>query len=645
MGEKGVDSQASSGDDSIPKVKKSAESKMKRHAKKDKDENADKKENEEKSGDDEDSKKQDEDENPKKNSMNKQDKLKDIVPEPEESTDVQMIFTQRNSIEDEFSVWSADKYYHNEYREVNILIRFFCEIVIFSLVLLGPPLVGLIVTDKKIELLSFFAAPGSDEDPWKKMLRRNLYCNIVYVMDVIFYIITECLLLISARILVIFGLYQSTICWTVVQSLFLKRFYGRTCLTFLFAFYLSTVMYNPYGLPKISLGSHSNIGKTLLLWLGIYMGILFVVKTIVSVSTFELKRSAYTETIFGLNYKTFVFNKLRKIAEATEEGEDVDDICENYVQGYDDGLYLKNRTSFFPSVEEARVIANNIYALMKIKVLEAEDIRRYFPEDYADVYKYLAAIDIKEGDNKAIKAKRFVSLAEELYYSRKDMERTLRGRDSVFDKLELIFSIIASYGALIVLLLLFQANAQVFMASFGTSLLTFSWIFADSIKNIYNCFIFLLIIRPYNIGDKVIVNGEILFVYKVDLLTTTFLTTFKKIVYISNTTLFTSNIYNIARSPSQSESLELEVDEATTYDQAIELEKKAAEKIKKEKSLFVDCLFRKIIKGKLFYEILHTNNFQNSDQLKLKRNKVIKIFRKSLGEAGISYKESFEFSG
>ena len=193
---------------------------------------------------------------------------------------------------------------------------------------------------------------------------------------------------------------------------------------------------------------------------------------------------------------------------------------------------------------------------MNAKSLSYENIETFFPTNSEAVFKYLSGTeDIKDKRNK-IKPKTFIHKARDLYNKKKDIAKTLRDRDSVFGKLDLVFAILIAYGALIILLLMFKAEYKLFMTSFGTSLITFSWIFADSIKAIYNCFIFLFIIRPYDIGDKVKVDGEQLIVHKVDLLTTTFLTLYNKIVYFPNEQLIHMKIYNIARSSPQHSVLE-----------------------------------------------------------------------------------------
>lgn len=575
----------------------------------------------------------------------KQAKEKDIDAEMKESEDLEMMIAAKNEENYKFSFWSADDYLHNYLKDYNILLRYAIEIIIFSIIIMIVPILMIIITKENFDIKLYFIAPDANESLASWLFRRNLYICLVYVADVIIYVSADCFSNVAGYILWIIDLYDSSFCWRIIDSFYTKRWYLVKSLTLLFAFFLSNIMFQHYNLPQISIHDLENVIKTLLLWSSLYCGILFITKFIVGFLTFNVKRQGYTATIANLNYKSFIYNKLEAIAEAKTNGDDIKDLCNNLEHGDDDGIYLEYKDGIFSSAESAKVEANNIYVKLHTKKLTAADIKKYFPKDCTQVYLYFTGADIEKDDTNTITAKVFVNMAKELYRERRDMERTLRDRDSLFDKLDLIFSMIMSYVALIILLLLFKADYKLFMASFGTTFITFSWIFADSIKNIYNCFIFLLVIRPYSIGDKVVIAGDTLYVYKVDLLSTAFMTPYSELVYISNTTLMSMQIHNIARSPAQSETIELAVDASTTYDQAIKLEKLVKKELENQKLFFKNCFFRSITKEKICFEIIHTKNFQNSKQLRLKQKLAISIFRKCLSKCEIKFDDSFIFSG
>lgn len=115
-----------------------------------------------------------------------------------------------------------------------------------------------------------------------------------------------------------------------------------------------------------------------------------------------------------------------------------------------------------------------------------------------------------------------------------------------------------------------------------TLLLSLSFMFANTAKTLLESFIFIVIVKPYDVGDRVNVRarltrvslmhmhnydsyvlqvGEERFVVKsVQLLTTTFRTVHNKQCQISNSVLSHQHIYNFARSPNACFEIQIQVD-------------------------------------------------------------------------------------
>lgn len=411
----------------------------------------------------------------------------------------------------------------------------------------------------------------------------------------------------------------------------------------MFAFYLFTLMYVEYQRPGKGNYELKIVTATLLLWFSIYNAMLFAVQFALNISTFNMKQSVYRDDIIDINSKSFIFAKLKAIADKISSYGDYEYVIDNMDPVYDTGLGLMS-LSFCNSEEEMKSVAKDILAVLDQEKLTYEYLEYFFPRNADKIYNYFTGADSNEDRSKVVEEPELAALAVELYRARRDMAKSLRDRDSIYDKLDIIFTIIVTYAAVILLLFLFQADYKMFMASFGTSLLTFSWIFADSIKSIYNCFIFLLIIRPYGIGDRVIIEDSVLVVYKVDLFTTTFLSLDKKVIYIPNAKLIGYHIANLARSPPQDDTLELAVDASTTYTQAISLQNKAKEMLLEQKHMFAGCELEKLAGGVMVFKISHTRNFQNFASLHARRTKSITIFRDAMKSLGITFTESYAFS-
>ena len=559
-----------------------------------------------------------------------------------DSTDTVLVLCERPAWEEEFSIWRINTYLHSRYRNVPAIIRYFLEILVILIIVLVIPFIVLYLQRVTPNIKELFTRKQSNDSLWNWVLKVDVFLCTWYIADIFICLFTDGFIHTAGVVLQILQLYQSELCWRIVQTAYTKRKYIRVAATCFFAFFLSNVMFSKYERPEITSVNIEMYAKTILLWFGIHNLLLFTVKFVVNISTYDIKQSVYRDAIIDINSKSFIFYKLKCISEAAPDRSEMKSLIDNFSSEYDTGFSLKY-LDLFESEEDAKIVATNILVLLKIKTLTKDQVKRLFPDNPEPVYKYLSDSSNNEDKSSGIKTKQFVALATELYRVRRDMSRSLRDRDSIYEKLELIFTLITLFLSLIILMILFQMEYRVFIASFGTSLFTFSWIFADSIKTIYNCFIFLLIIRPYTIGDRVIVDKEIMVVYKVDLFTTTFLSLDKKVVYIPNSKLIASNIANLARSPPQKDILELTVDAGTTYDAAEKLQETAKEMLLKEKQMFTDCEFIKLAGGVLSFAISHTKNFQNFASLYARRDKSIKIIRKAMAKTGISYKESYIF--
>ncbi|ELA42690.1 uncharacterized protein VICG_00005 [Vittaforma corneae ATCC 50505] len=560
--------------------------------------------------------------------------------EHEDSENEDLTFFTRKKQEKDYSIWSIDEWMHDYLGDWNSTLVYMFEIIVVSTILLLPSVFWLIKEWRNINFRSYFSNPGAIKADNEGLFRVALFTILWYTFDIFITLFSENFLLIMAIILHTFQLSESEFCWCMVDVLYTSRGYFRMSADCLFIFYLSVIMFEKYSKPKNFNIFNPLVIKTLILWLGIYTGMLFVMKFVVNIFIYDVRRSSYKEAILDLNRKIFLFRKLKAISEAHSQSEKKD-IAENMVPTYDPGFYLKDK-DLFTSREDAMIVVQNIMALLKKKKLAYQDIKQYYPNEYDVVFKYFTSSDTVE-DNQVVHVKVLKEIAKDLYIKRKDMGRTLNDRDSIFEKLEVIFFLIVSYIAAIILCILFEIDYKFYLFGFGTSLLTFSWVFADTIKKIFNCFVFVLVLRPYVIGDKVKINDEEYVVVKIDLLTTTFLNKTKTIVYLPNDVLMVTKIYNTSRSPPQCMVVELTV-ENTTYDQVKKLEELVKDEVEKAAKHFTDAeLIGKSV-DKAVFSVSVVQNFQNTSLTKLRQDKLIKIFESSMKSANITHKNSFVFT-
>lgn len=569
----------------------------------------------------------------------------DTVPTAlEESSETVLALTPRvEPSEPQFSLWTADKYFHYRFRHVATPLRYLIEVCAVAVIFLAVPLLCLVIAHEWPRLKNIFGRSPEEMSLWATLFKLNVCCLCWYAVDIFLYAITESTLRLANLIFRLLWLAESEICWSIAQTAYVNRQYLRNALTALCAFYLGVVAFGGYARPDLNEFEPGRIFKTLLLWFCVANALLFTTKSVVGIATFRVKRAVYRDSITEINTKAFVFQRLRLISDAGSNRAERAAIIDDTAPEYDTGTYLRY-TDLFVSEEDARITATNILVLMGKRALSYDDVAECFPENPDAVYRYLAESEGPDDTAVEIRGRQFIARAEELYREQRDMARSLRDRDAVYTKLDWICTIAAAYLSIVVLLVLFKADYRVFMASFGTAILTFSWVFADSIKSIYNCFIFLLIIRPYSIGDRVVINNVVMVVHKVDLLTTTFLTVDMKLTYIPNTTLITTPIANLARSPAQSDTVELSVNASTAYEHIEQLQDLASDMLQERSQLFTGCNLRSVVAGKLVFRIGHAKNFQNYPALYERRAVCVRVLREAMDRLGIEYNESFVFT-
>lgn len=564
-----------------------------------------------------------------------------MAEKPENLDNENQLFRERDFEEKKYSMWNLDLWLKDYFSEFHWSIAFLIETLVFGLILFLPSSYWIYKEWDNIKLKKYFQNPGYLKfGELESLFRLALFTFCWCVFDSFVSLICDSTIGIFSTILKSLQLSESEFIWSLVLTLFELRAYLRFFIVSLFVFYLSKRMFDPFNKPKSFDFTDPDTYKLLLMWAGIYSGLHFVAKFLLSILLYDIKRSSYKDTILDLNYKLFIFKKLDMIAEASTSS-DKKDICESEQPSFDPGFYLKD-SDFFLSEEDAGIVANNILVNLKKNKLEIEDFKEYFPNDYELVYTYLTDSESIE-DAKFLTAKTFINRAKELYLKRKDMQKTLIDRDYIFNMLDSLVHVVVLYVALIILCLIFEINYKVYLVGFGSTLLTFSWIFADTIKKIFICFVFVLLIRPYEIGDRVVITNEILKVQKINLLHTTFLNRNKSVIYLANDFLFSAPIINFARSSMQCIEIEITPNNQVTLNEAKKIEEAARSKIQEISKYFSNLEMNLKTDAKVGFLVYLKRNLQDEASLNRRKSTLMKIFDDVMEEVGVPHKSSYVF--
>ena len=91
----------------------------------------------------------------------------------------------------------------------------------------------------------------------------------------------------------------------------------------------------------------------------------------------------------------------------------------------------------------------------------------------------------------------------EIYKERKYLARSVRDIGHCIGQLDSILMTFCVLILIIVSCLLLDVDVTSLIASFGTLLLGLTFIFGSSAKNLFECLVFLFIVHPYDVGDRV----------------------------------------------------------------------------------------------------------------------------------------------
>lgn len=562
--------------------------------------------------------------------------VKDEKHEDSETEDIFFFIPKKK--EEKYTIWSLDMWFRDKFSDHSFFFVIFLELFVVSLIFFLPCVFWLYYEWDNIDFSTYFDSPGKFKGTQEDVFRIGLFTLCWYSFDVFVSIIVENIVPIMTSVLYTLQLSESEFSWCMVMVFYTSRTYFRISLDCFFIVFLLINMFVPYTQPSNFNIFELNVVMALIIWLGVYTSMLFIMKIVINILIYNIRRDSFKDIILSLNYKIFFFKKLKAISEATDESF----ICREMVPGYDPGFYLKEK-SLFTSSDQVEVVIQNIMTSLGKKFLDYEDIKKYFPHDYKIVFKYLTNTD-PINKSQRINVKALTIIAKNLYKKRKDMNRTLNDRDIVFQKLEVIFFLIVSYLAAIVLCILFNINYKLYLFGFGTTIMTFSWIFADTIKKVFNCFVFVLAVRPYVIGDRVKIYDDLYVVYKIDLLNTTFLNHNNAVVYIPNDLLINTKISNIARSPPQAIIVEVAVSIETTYSKAKLVENLVNNSLKGITKHFINAELVKKTINKAYYKVNIVQNLQDITLTTIRQEKLVHVFERALATADVKYMNSFEFS-
>ncbi|KAF7698643.1 Mechanosensitive ion channel protein 9 [Cucumispora dikerogammari] len=576
------------------------------------------------------------------------DEMKNFM-ESEVKSDKERIFKNRLQEEMKFSFGKFNEYldFQIQFNSPFFQLLIYC----FLLVALFMPLptILLIFYSKEIILSKVLYREGT-KTPEMSSFRVAFFITAIYLVGYIMTYTLDNMVNVIFSLTELLDLQVKGILVNILTVLKQSRFHLRNALVTFFTFYLYEYMKKEYQWFSKN-NSREHVLQTLFVWFAFLSLVLFIEKLIVNMLASTLRHESFENRILDTNSKTFVFKKMILISQADSES-DKKILLESFTNQFDSGLFLKFSDLDYVSDNAAENIIESIFAGLNVKTLNFATIKKIFPENPDEVFYFLFGHFKDDYRKTEIDYEVLVERYRQLMEDRNNVEHSLNDRESIMGKLDFIFISGLSLLSVIFLMYLFNVDYKVYLAGLGPVMLGISWLFTDTIKELYSCFVFHLINHIYDCGDRLVINSIELIVKKVNLLYTKFVNINNRTVYIPTRNLINTQIENIRRSKEQFDVIEIDIDDSTKYDVIIKFKESL------EKTLKTDE-FNKQFTGKvqvrnfsnkfgnMYLEtgIQHSSNFQSINQKFKRREKAIAVIVETLNSTGISYKPGFMCSG
>ncbi|KAJ9125076.1 hypothetical protein QFC22_000029 [Naganishia vaughanmartiniae] len=262
--------------------------------------------------------------------------------------------------------------------------------------------------------------------------------------------------------------------------------------------------------------------------------------------------------------------------------------------------------------------------------------------DFPDRDSALIAFSIFDRDDNGDATRdEFEMATMQLHREKLALEASMRDLDGAVRRLDDILMVIVFVIACLIFATMLSSKISTFVTSASSFILGLSWLIGTTMQEILGASIFLFVKHPFDVGDRVDIDGQSYTVANMALMSTAFRRTDGCYVWIGNDILRSKIISNIRRSGPISETVTFEVDFATDFKKLQELREKMLIFVHEEKRDY-NPVFDVVVddfpaQGKLVLkaDIKYRSNWQEGALKVQRRNKWICALKEALKACSI----------
>ncbi|KAF2578228.1 hypothetical protein F2Q68_00000680 [Brassica cretica] len=298
----------------------------------------------------------------------------------------------------------------------------------------------------------------------------------------------------------------------------------------------------------------------------------------------------------------------------------------------------KEITNEMEAVAAAYDIFNNV-AQPNQNYIEEDDLLRFMIKEEVDLVLPL----IDGGETGKITRNAFTDWVVNVYTSRKALGHSLNDTKTAVRQVDKLITAVLSVITFVIWLVLLDIATTKFLVVMSSQFVGLAFMIGSTCKNIFESFVFVFVMHPYDVGDRCVIDGVALLVEEIDLLTTVFLKLDNEKVFYPNAVLVSKPISNFYRSPDMGDSIEFSIAFATPAAKIATLKEKVTEFLVQnpqnwypEPLLMVKAI-ENVNKLHLNLLVTHTMNFQNFGEKNVRRTGLIIALKRILEELEIDY--------
>ncbi|KAI3411585.1 uncharacterized protein J3R85_017760 [Psidium guajava] len=208
---------------------------------------------------------------------------------------------------------------------------------------------------------------------------------------------------------------------------------------------------------------------------------------------------------------------------------------------------------------EARAAAYHIFinvAQPGCKYFDEDDLQRFMIKEEVELFFPL----LEGSETGQIDIKSLANWVVKVYQGRKALIHIVTGTETAVRQLDKLVMGISIVITIIIWLFLVEIATTKALIVLSSQLVGAAFIFGNTCKTVFEAFIFVFVMHPFDVGDRCVIDGVQLMVEEMNILNTVFLKLDNEKIYYPNSVLATKPISNYHRSPDMGDKVEFSID-------------------------------------------------------------------------------------